>query len=67
MPRATLIAAIVLALVAIAQLIRVILDIDVVIGRTAVPLWVSYFAIPIAGGLSVALFRQLRRSGPGAP
>ncbi|MGH7583379.1 MAG: hypothetical protein ACREL5_09160 [Gemmatimonadales bacterium] len=60
MSRAPSFAAALLALVAIAHVLRVILGVSVVIGQTAIPMWFSYLGIVIAGGLSVALVHDVR-------
>jgi hypothetical protein len=54
----SLLAAVVFALVAIAHLLRLVFQVEVLIGGVSIPMWVSVFATVIPGGLSVALFRQ---------
>jgi len=47
-----------LAIVAVGHLLRVVLGLEVVVGSTVVPMWVSVVATVVAGGLSVLLRRE---------
>ncbi len=58
---AALTATVLLALVAIAQLLRVIFHVEVRAAGMIVPLWVSGVAFLVAGGVAVALWRETRR------
>jgi hypothetical protein len=52
------IAASVFALVALMHALRVIQETPVLVGATAVPVWVSWLAVAVAGSLSVWGFRS---------
>jgi len=60
MKPATLIAAVVLDLVAIAHVLRLVLHTEVIVGGTAVPMWVSALGFVVATVLSILLFREAR-------
>jgi TRAP-type C4-dicarboxylate transport system permease small subunit len=60
-------AVVVLGLVAILHLARVVLGWKVIVGTevmalggTPIPMWASYLAVVIAGGLAVMLWRESR-------
>ncbi|HKO68270.1 MAG TPA: hypothetical protein VJU53_10745 [Burkholderiaceae bacterium] len=55
------IAAVVLALVAIVQLLRFVLGWEVVINGVHIQLWVSAIAFVVAGGLAAMVWREARR------
>ena len=55
------IATLFLALVALAHLFRVALQIPVTAGNVIIPLWASALACVVTGGLSVMLWRESRR------
>jgi len=57
----TTLAAIVLSLIAVLQLLRVILKWEVTLNGTPVPLWLSGVAFLVAGGLAVMVWREKRR------
>jgi len=57
----SLIAALVLGLVALLQLLRVILGWSVVVDGIAIPLWASALACLIATVLAVMVLREARR------
>jgi len=61
MPHATRLAALFLALVALAHLLRVVLGISVTIGGVGVPGWVSLLACVVTGGLAGWLWWEGRR------
>ncbi len=50
-----------LALVAIAQFLRLVLQVEVVAGGVRVPLWASAVACILTGGLALLLWRESRR------
>jgi hypothetical protein len=58
MKLASLIACIIFAILAVAHLLRLIFQIEVVIGGVTIPLWVSIFGIIGPGVLSVLLYRE---------
>ena len=60
MTRATLIAAVLLALVAVAHLLRILFNIKATIGDVAVPMWVSVVATLMAGAVAILLWRDRR-------
>ena len=57
----TLLAAIVLGVVALAHLLRVVAGWQVTIAECSIPQWVSIVAIAVTGGLSWMLLREARR------
>ena len=57
----SLVAAAVLALVALLQLLRVIQGWSVVVGGLAIPLWASAVACLIAAVLAAMVWREARR------
>jgi hypothetical protein len=58
MKRFSTIAAVVFALVALAQLLRLVLGWSIVINGISVPLWASAIACLVAGGLAVMVWRE---------
>jgi hypothetical protein len=54
------VAAILFGLVAAAHLARIGMDLPVQIGAVAIPLWVSWLGLAVAGSLSVWGFRSTR-------
>jgi len=48
----------VLALVALVQLLRLVLGWDVVVHGHALPMWLSFVALVVAGGLAVTVWRE---------
>lgn len=56
----SLVAAVVLGLVALVQLLRVVLGWSVVINGLAVPLWASAVACLVVGALAVMVWREAR-------
>jgi len=51
-----------LALVALAQSLRLVLQVDVVAGGLRIPLWASAVACVVTGGLAILLWRESTRS-----
>jgi hypothetical protein len=60
MTRTTLIAAVLLAFVAVAHLLRILFNIEATIGGVAVPMWVSVVATLGAGGVALLLWYDRR-------
>ena len=58
MKRFSTIAAVVFALVALAQLLRLVLGWSIVINGINIPLWASAIACLVAGGLAVMVWRE---------
>ncbi len=58
---ATLTAPVLLALVSLAQLLRLIGRVEVTAGGSPVPMWVSGVAFVVAGGVAFMLWREGRR------
>ena len=54
------VAALVLALVAVLQLLRFILGWQVVVNGMSIPLWASAIAFLVAAGLAVMVWREAR-------
>jgi hypothetical protein len=61
MKRFSAIAAVVFALVALAQLLRLVLGWSIVVNGISIPLWASAIACLVAGGLAVMVWREARR------
>ena len=57
----TTLAVIILALVALAHLFRLIWGVEVVVGGTMLPLWVSLPGLIVPAGLALMLWRESRR------
>ena len=55
-----LLAAIVFAAVALAHFLRVVFDVPVTVGSTAIPMWVSGVGIVVPGVLAWLLFKNSR-------
>jgi hypothetical protein len=60
MKPASLVAAVVLDIVAFAHLLRLLFRTEVMIGGRAVPMWVSVVGFIVATGLSILVFREAR-------
>lgn len=56
----TLTAAILFSLIALMQLLRFILNWEVIVNGVIVPVWVSGVAFVIAAGIAVMLWREAR-------
>ena len=59
--RASLVAAVLFWLIALAQLLRVLLRVEVTAGGVNIPLWVSILAVVVLGALGVWLWRERRK------
>ncbi len=57
----TIIAVVLLSLIALVQLLRFVLGWEVTLGGVTVPVWVSGIAFLIAAGLAVMVWRELRK------
>jgi hypothetical protein len=55
-------AGVIFALVAVGHLLRIYMDWSVVIGGWAAPMWLSWIAVAVAGGLSYFGLRLAMRS-----
>jgi hypothetical protein len=60
MTKTTLVAAVMLALVALAHLARLIFTVEATVAGTSVPMWVSGIATVVAGGVALQLWREGR-------
>lgn len=58
----TALAAAVFALMALVHLYRLIWGLEVVVGGTPLPQWVSVFGLIVAAGLALMLWREARAS-----
>jgi hypothetical protein len=56
----TTLAAVILALVALAHIYRLVAGWEVVLSGHSIPMWVSWVATLVAGGLAVMLWREAR-------
>ncbi len=54
----TKIAAFIFGLIALAHLVRLFVQFEVVLGTHALPIWVSYFGVLVAGVISWRLFKE---------
>ena len=59
--QASLVAAILFWLIALAQLLRVLFQVEVTAGGVNIPLWVSILAVVVFGTLGIWLWREHRR------
>jgi protein-S-isoprenylcysteine O-methyltransferase Ste14 len=62
MKPASLLAAIILDLVAIAHVLRLVFHTEVTVGGTVIPMWVSGVGCVVAAVLSVLVLREARSS-----
>ena len=60
--RTTLIAAIVLAVIAFLHLLRVLLGWSFTFGTTAIPMWPSFLVVAVFGWLALQLWRNEEKS-----
>jgi len=58
--QASLVAAILFWLIALAQLLRVLFRVEVTAGGVNIPLWVSILAVIVFGALGIWLWRERR-------
>jgi len=58
MKPALLLAAFIFSLVAIAHLLRLIFQVEVLVGGAAIPMWVSIVGTVVPGALAIALWRE---------
>lgn len=63
MKPASILAVAVFSLVALSHLLRLVLQIEVLVGGVPVPMWVSGVALLVTAGLAVALWRESRAPG----
>ena len=61
MKTGTLLAILFLALVALLQLLRLILQVPIVAGGVTVPVWASAFGVLVPGTIAWLLWRENRR------
>ena len=64
MKPASLIAVLVFSLVAIAHLLRLVSQVEVLVGGATIPMWVSVVGLIVAGALAVALWREAQAGSP---
>lgn len=62
---ASLVAAILFGLIALAQLLRVLFRVEVTAGGVNIPLWVSIVACVVLAALGIWLWRERREQGWG--
>jgi hypothetical protein len=60
MKPASLLAVLVFSLVAVAHLLRIIFQTEVLVGGASIPMWVSVVGLVVPGALAVALWREAR-------
>jgi hypothetical protein len=56
----TLIAALIFACMALIHVYRLFTDFQIIAGSHTIPMWVSYVAIVVAGGMAIGLYRESR-------
>lgn len=64
MKPASLIAVVVFSLVAIAHLLRLIAQVEVLVGGARIPMWVSVVGLIVPAALALALRREAESSSP---
>jgi hypothetical protein len=64
MKPASLTAVFILSLVAIAHLLRLIFQVEVLVGGATIPMWVSVVGLIVPGALAVALRREAESNSP---
>jgi Mn2+/Fe2+ NRAMP family transporter len=57
----SLVAGVIFAVVALAHLARIVMDSSVIIGDWSIPMWVSWIALIVAGGLALLGLRLSQR------
>ena len=62
MKPASLMAALVFSLVAIAHLLRLVFQVEVLVGGATIPMWVSVVGLIVPGALAVVLWREAQPS-----
>ena len=65
MKPATKIAVAVLALVALAHMLRLVFGTEATVGAWNVPMWVSFIGVLLPGGLAFMIHREHQDSSPG--
>ena len=60
------ISGIVFGLICLGHAIRAVMEVPAQLGATAIPIWVSWVAVVIAGGLCIWAFRSPARNRPAA-
>ena len=64
MKPASLMAVLVFSLVAVAHLLRLTFQVEVLVGSATIPMWVSVVGLIVPGALAVALWREAQSSRP---
>jgi hypothetical protein len=64
MKPASPIAVFIFSLVAIAHLLRLVFQAEVLLGGVAIPMWVSVIDLIVPGGLAVALWQETQANSP---
>ena len=57
----TIVAALIFAIMALLHLYRLFTHFQVILGSHTIPIWVSYVAIVVTGGLAMGLYRESTR------
>lgn len=60
----TTIAVVIFALVAVVHLIRLFTGWEIIVNGYAIPIWASFVALIVAGGLAVMIWREARARKP---
>lgn len=63
MKPATHVASVLLAAVSLAHLLRIVFGAQVTVADKVIPMWVSWVAFLVAGGVAIMLWREPRRKG----
>jgi len=61
MKPATYLASALLAAVSVAHLFRIVFGVPVTVADKLIPMWVSWVALLVAGGVAIMLWREARR------
>jgi hypothetical protein len=57
----SLIVSVLLLLIAVIHLLRIVFGVEVIVGGTAVPMWISLIGCVVTAALAVLLWRESRR------
>ena len=64
MKPASLMAAVIFSLGAVAHLLRLVFQVEVLVGGATIPMWVSVVGLIVPAALAVALWREAQSSSP---
>lgn len=61
---ASLFSCLVFTLVAVAHLLRLVFQVEVLVAGVVMPMWISVVGIVVAGALALALWQEARSTAP---